>query len=114
MCLGAVYWARLRHIYYANTRAEARAIGFDDDFIYSRRSGSIRRRCSIPATRFAPPGAERAFALWAAKPEQEFRTSLLVIVTFAEQRMSNGIQTTWKKTATNQTCKKGQERDDQG
>ena len=34
MCLGAIYWARLRHIYYANTRDEAAAIGFDDEFIY--------------------------------------------------------------------------------
>ena len=69
MCLGAVYWARLRHIYYANTRAEARAIGFDDDFIY-REIGIDPAARSIPATRFAPPGAERAFALWAAKPDK--------------------------------------------
>jgi predicted alpha-1,2-mannosidase len=30
MCLGAIYWARLRHIYYANTRRDAAAIGFDE------------------------------------------------------------------------------------
>src|SRR5262245_63190001 len=27
MCLGAIYWARLRTLYYANTREEAAAIG---------------------------------------------------------------------------------------
>ena len=34
MCLGAIYWAHLDHIYYANDRKDAAAIGFDDDFIY--------------------------------------------------------------------------------
>jgi tRNA(Arg) A34 adenosine deaminase TadA len=30
MCLGAIYWARLDKIYYANTKVDAAAIGFDD------------------------------------------------------------------------------------
>ena len=30
MCLGAIYWARPKIIYYANTREDAAAIGFDD------------------------------------------------------------------------------------
>jgi tRNA(Arg) A34 adenosine deaminase TadA len=30
MCLGAIYWARLRRVYYANTRIEAAQIGFDE------------------------------------------------------------------------------------
>ncbi len=34
MCLGAIYWAHLDTIYYANDRKDAAAIGFDDDFIY--------------------------------------------------------------------------------
>jgi guanine deaminase len=34
MCLGAIYWARLDKIYYANNQADAAAIGFDDQFIY--------------------------------------------------------------------------------
>jgi len=34
MCLGAIYWARPKAIYYANTRVDAANIGFDDDFIY--------------------------------------------------------------------------------
>src|SRR6267154_1859176 len=35
MCLGAIYWARPKRVVYANTRQEAAAIEFDDDFIYS-------------------------------------------------------------------------------
>lgn len=34
MCLGAIYWARLDKMYYANTKTDAMNIGFDDSFIY--------------------------------------------------------------------------------
>ena len=34
MCLGAIYWAKLDKIYYANDRKDAANIGFADDFIY--------------------------------------------------------------------------------
>ena len=34
MCLAAIYWARIPRLCYGNTRADAAAIGFDDDFIY--------------------------------------------------------------------------------
>ena len=35
MCLGAVYWSRADHLYYAGTREDAAAAGFDDQFIYN-------------------------------------------------------------------------------
>ncbi len=34
MCLGAIYWARPDKVYFAATRNDAAASGFDDDFIY--------------------------------------------------------------------------------
>src|SRR5690606_25588778 len=34
MCLGAIYWARPKAVYYACTKEDAAAIGFDDNFIY--------------------------------------------------------------------------------
>ncbi|MCX7862391.1 MAG: nucleoside deaminase [Bacteroidales bacterium] len=34
MCLGAIYWARIDKVYYANTKDDARNINFDDAFIY--------------------------------------------------------------------------------
>jgi guanine deaminase len=34
MCLSAIYWARIKRIYFGNTRQDAAKIGFDDDFIY--------------------------------------------------------------------------------
>lgn len=36
MCLSAIYWARIPRVYYGNTRGDAAAIGFDDDFIYQQ------------------------------------------------------------------------------
>lgn len=35
MCLGAIYWARPRRVIYANTKQQAAAINFDDQFIYN-------------------------------------------------------------------------------
>jgi len=34
MCLGAIYRARPARVVYANTKTDAAAIDFDDDFIY--------------------------------------------------------------------------------
>ena len=34
MCLGAIYWSRPDNVYYAATRKDAAASGFDDDVIY--------------------------------------------------------------------------------
>ena len=34
MCLGAIYWARTSKLYYACSKSDAAAAGFDDDFIY--------------------------------------------------------------------------------
>jgi guanine deaminase len=69
MCLGAIYWARLRHIYYANTRKEAAGIGFDDDHIY-REIGIDPGKRSIPATVIRPQGFEAPFAEWMKKPDK--------------------------------------------
>ncbi len=34
MCLGAIYWAHIDHIYYGCNKHDAAAAGFDDSFIY--------------------------------------------------------------------------------
>jgi guanine deaminase len=69
MCLGAIYWARLRHVYYVHTRAEAAAIGFDDDFIYREIALAPAAR-AIPATRLALPPELDPFAEWLRKPDK--------------------------------------------
>lgn len=44
MCLGAIYWARPRRVIYANTKQDAAAINFDDQFIYEEIDKPDRER----------------------------------------------------------------------
>lgn len=69
MCLGAIYWARLRAIYYANTRVDAAAIGFDDSLIYDEIMLPLTQR-SIPAQRLLSDEAAVAFQAWREKPDK--------------------------------------------
>jgi guanine deaminase len=69
MCLAAIYWARLDKLYFANTREEAAAIGFDDAHIYGEVSKPIADRL-IPTTRLILPEAASVFAEWQAKPDK--------------------------------------------
>src|SRR5437763_1448123 len=47
MCLSAIYWARLRSVFYGNTRKDAARIAFDDDYIYREVSRPMRRRALV-------------------------------------------------------------------
>ena len=63
MCLGAIYWARIDHIYYANTKADAAAIGFDDKFIYDELDLPMDQR-KLPIIQLMRDEALNAFKLW--------------------------------------------------
>jgi guanine deaminase len=63
MCLGAIYWARLKIVVYANTREEAAAIGFDDDFIYKEINAKMKDR-KIPFIHHPHALAEKVFIDW--------------------------------------------------
>ena len=66
MCLGAIYWARLAKIYFANTAEDAARIGFDDSFIYDElKRPHLERR--IPAIQMMREEALAGFAAWTAK-----------------------------------------------
>ncbi|MGC2816924.1 MAG: nucleoside deaminase, partial [Candidatus Acidiferrum sp.] len=69
MCLGAIYWARLARIYFANTVEDAARIGFDDSFIYRelQRPHAQRR---IPAIQMMREEAMKGFAAWTAKSDK--------------------------------------------
>ena len=70
MCLGAIYWARIDKIYYANTKADAAAIGFDDHFIYQELDLPMDQR-RLPIVQLMRDEALNAFRLWT---ENENRT----------------------------------------
>ena len=63
MCLAAIYWARIPRVYYGNTRADAAAIGFDDDFIYRQISLEPAAR-SIAMIPLLADEARGAFREW--------------------------------------------------
>lgn len=63
MCLGALYWARPDKVIFANTREDAAAIEFDDDFIYKEISISPEDR-KIPFINVPHPKAKEIFDIW--------------------------------------------------
>src|SRR5246127_2799257 len=63
MCLSAIYWARFKKVFYANTRKDAARILFDDDFLYREVSLPIRKR-SMPMKQFLREEAILAFKEW--------------------------------------------------
>ncbi len=63
MCLAAIYWARIPTVYYGNTRADAAAIGFDDDFIYQQVALPPEKR-TVKMTPLLREAAQTAFKDW--------------------------------------------------
>ena len=63
MCLGALYWARVDAIYYGNTKADAAAINFDDQFIYKELEKTLDQR-KLSIKQLLREEAQQAFKLW--------------------------------------------------
>ncbi len=63
MCLAAIYWARLEKVYYANTKKDAAAIEFDDDFIYTEIPKPLEQR-KISMVQMMHPEALKVFKDW--------------------------------------------------
>ena len=66
MCLGAIYWARLDKVYYANTKADASQIGFDDQLFYDELKLPLGER-HLPMIQMMQESAKVAFQEWADK-----------------------------------------------
>ncbi len=63
MCLGAIYWARLDKLFYANSKEDAAAINFDDKFIYEEIAKPISERKLI-TKQLLRNEANKAFSKW--------------------------------------------------
>jgi tRNA(Arg) A34 adenosine deaminase TadA len=63
MCLGAIYWARIARVYFANTAADASRLGFDDSLIYRELAQPHSQR-RIPMTQIMRKEASAAFREW--------------------------------------------------
>ncbi len=69
MCFGALYWARPEKIFFANTRHDAAAIGFDDDFIYRQLEQKDPGLQKIPMVRVEMAEAMHVFNYWKNLPD---------------------------------------------
>lgn len=69
MCLSAIYWARVKRVFYANTRQDAAHIDFDDDLIY-REIPLPNSRRKIPMKQLLHAEALKVFAEWKSKPDK--------------------------------------------
>lgn len=69
MCLSALYWAGVERIFYGNTKDDARAIDFDDSFIYDQIALAPHLR-AIPSACIMREQAQQAFRLWSEKEDK--------------------------------------------
>ncbi|WMJ73894.1 nucleoside deaminase [Cytophagaceae bacterium ABcell3] len=69
MCLGAIYWARPKAIYYACTRETAAEAGFDDSLIYDEINKSAENR-KIPMKKIDLPNDQEPFDEWKKKADK--------------------------------------------
>jgi tRNA(Arg) A34 adenosine deaminase TadA len=66
MCLGAIYWARPKRIFYGNTKQDASEIDFDDSFIYEEFLKPLTQR-KLPMEQILREKALAAFNEWKIK-----------------------------------------------
>ena len=69
MCLGAIYWAHLDHIYYGCNRRDAADAGFDDEFIYVELSLAPAERQKMMEV-LLPDESLAAFRMWKEKKDK--------------------------------------------
>ena len=69
MCLGAIYWAGIERIYYANTRADAAAADFADGFIYEDMGKPLAER-TLPIIPLLRDEALHTFRRWQEKADK--------------------------------------------
>ena len=69
MCLSALYWAGVSRIVYGNTKEDAKAINFDDSFIYDEIAKPYAKR-AIPCENIMRKEALAGFRAWAEKEDK--------------------------------------------
>jgi guanine deaminase len=69
MCAAAIAWARPARVFYAGTRDDAAAAGFDDARLWAELARAPSER-EIPAERLLGDEGGGPFAAWAGKPDR--------------------------------------------
>lgn len=65
MCLSAIYWARLDHLFYAASKDDASEAGFDDSLIYREIPLPPEERL-LPSRHLLAEEGKEPFAAWTA------------------------------------------------
>jgi guanine deaminase len=71
MCLSAIYWARIKDIFYGNTRNDAANIGFDDEYIYDELKKEVKER-DLKLKKMDSTTSLDSFHLWSNKKDKLF------------------------------------------
>ncbi len=69
MCLASMYWAHIDHYFYANDKDDAKAIDFDDAFIYEEFAKAPENR-TMPREQMLRDEAIVTFQEWAKKDDK--------------------------------------------
>lgn len=69
MCLGALYWSRVDGVYFAGTRHDAAAAGFDDEHLYVELAAPLSER-ELPMTHLLGDEGRAPFEDWAKQPDR--------------------------------------------
>jgi guanine deaminase len=69
MCLGAIYWSRPAHVYFAAMAAAAADAGFDDSFIKTQVCLPYEKQ-QLPILRLHHDQALAPFQAWKSKPDK--------------------------------------------
>ncbi|MFI3330626.1 MAG: nucleoside deaminase [Rikenellaceae bacterium] len=69
MCLGAIYWSRIKKLYFACDKTDAKNIDFDDSFIYDELKLEPQNR-AIPTQQIMQKKAQKVFENWLKKQDK--------------------------------------------
>jgi tRNA(Arg) A34 adenosine deaminase TadA len=69
MCLGAIYWSRPAHVYFAATGAAAADAGFDDSFIKTQVCLPFAQQ-ELPIEQVLDANATAPLEAWKAKADK--------------------------------------------
>lgn len=70
MCLGAIYWARPKRVFFAGTREDAAAAGFDDKLFYEEMDKPNDQR-ELRLENLLRDDAVKVFQNWLSKPDKQ-------------------------------------------
>ena len=70
MCMSAIYWSRIDHVYFASTLTDTSAIGFDDAYQYEDFAKPWDKRRIAVSEAFERDLGLKAFKAWTDKKDR--------------------------------------------